>query len=181
MAVAVQLALLVVPGPQDAGTARAEDARDLEAARIARGLRIAPVPLKLAGLDRDAVGLGSYIVNAQSGCNDCHTNPSYASGGDPFQGQGQPKRVNRAGYMAGGRPFGPSLVSPNITPDRNGRPGGMTLAKFLAAMRKGHDPDVPGRLLQVMPWPVFQDMTNHDLRAIYQYLSAIPSVRERSS
>lgn len=26
-----------------------------------------------------------------------------------------------------------------------------------------------------MPWPVFQSMTDRDLRAIYEYLSAIPS------
>jgi hypothetical protein len=24
------------------------------------------------------VGLGSYLVNAAGGCNDCHTNPPYA-------------------------------------------------------------------------------------------------------
>jgi hypothetical protein len=27
-----------------------------------------------------------------------------------------------------------------------------------------------------MPWPDFQDMTEHDLRAIYEYLSAIPCI-----
>lgn len=31
-----------------------------------------------------------------------------------------------------------------------------------------------GPLLQVMPWPVFQSMSDHDLRAIYEYLSSIP-------
>lgn len=35
---------------------------------------------------------------------------------------------------------------------------------------------VDGNLLQVMPWPDFQDMTEHDLRAIYEYLSAIPCI-----
>jgi hypothetical protein len=33
-----------------------------------------------------------------------------------------------------------------------------------------------GDLLQVMPWPNFQNMTDHDLRAIYEYLSAIPCI-----
>jgi hypothetical protein len=174
-AIAVQLVALAAPG---GGAARADAARDREGARVAQGYRIAPVPLNLTGLDRRAVGLGSYIVNAQGGCNDCHTNPSYAPGGDPFQGQ--PKRVNRAGYLAGGNQFGPSLVSPNLTPDENRRPGGMTLAQFLAAIRQGHDPDDPGRLLQVMPWPVYQDMTTFDLWTIYQYLRAIPSIRRAS-
>jgi hypothetical protein len=25
-----------------------------------------------------------------------------------------------------------------------------------------------------MPWPVYQDLTDRDLRAIYEYLAAIP-------
>lgn len=45
--------------------------------RIDIGLRISPVPLKLEGLDRNLVGLGSYILNAQTGCSDCHTQPGY--------------------------------------------------------------------------------------------------------
>ena len=41
----------------------------------------------MKGLNPALVGLGSYIVNAQGGCNDCHTSPSYAPGGNPFTGQ----------------------------------------------------------------------------------------------
>ena len=33
-----------------------------------------------------------------------------------------------------------------------------------------------GNLLQIMPWPVHHNMTDHDLRAIYEYLSAIPCI-----
>ena len=44
-------------------------------------------------------------------------------------------------------------------------------------MRTGRDPDDPATLLQVMPWPVYQDMRFDDLRAIYTYLKAIPSRR----
>ena len=53
---------------------------------------IAPVPLNLRGKNPALVGLGSYLVNAVGGCNDCHTNPPYATGGDPHLGQ--PKVVN---------------------------------------------------------------------------------------
>ena len=28
----------------------------------------------------------------------------------------------------------------------------------------------------IMPWPAFQNMTDHDLREIYEYLSAIPCI-----
>ena len=110
-------------------------------------------------------------MNAQSGCNDCHTWPNYTS--DPFLGE--QKQVNTVNYLAGGRPFGPFLKSANITPDKtSGLPANLTWSKFLAVMRHGTDPDDPSKLLQVMPWPVFQDMSQHDLEAIYAYLSAIP-------
>lgn len=142
--------------------------------RIKRGLAIAPVPLNLKGKNVAFVGLGSYIVNAQGGCNDCHTNPPYAPGGDPFMGQ--PKKVNVARYLAGGTPFGPGLQSANITPRANGLPAGLTFQEFLHLMRTGDDPDEPGEKLQVMPWPVFGQMRWADLRAVYEYLRAVPSI-----
>jgi hypothetical protein len=33
-----------------------------------------------------------------------------------------------------------------------------------------------GSLLQIMPWPAFQNMSDHELQAIYEYLSAIPCI-----
>ena len=154
-----------------------QDQKDPEQSRIQRGYQIAPVPLKLRNRNRALVGLGSYIVNAQSGCNDCHTNPPYQDGGDPFQGQ--PERINTAGYLAGGTQFGP-FTSRNITPDEDGLPAGLTWPEFKRLMRTGHDPDNEhpelGPLLQVMPWPVFRHMTDHDLQAVYEYLRSIPSI-----
>lgn len=156
--------------------ASAAQANSSDESRIKRGYEIAPVPLNLAGRNRALVGLGSYIVNAQAGCNDCHTWPNYAPNGNPYLGQ--PKMVNVEHYLAGGRPFGP-FRSRNITPD----PGStMTeeerYQEFVSIMRTGLDPDFAhpnfGPLLQVMPWSVYQDMTDHDLRAIFEYLQAIP-------
>jgi hypothetical protein len=37
-------------------------------------------------------------------------------------------------------------------------------------------PPFNGDLLQIMPWPAYSHMTEHDIRAIYEYLSAIPSI-----
>jgi hypothetical protein len=121
--------------------------------RIRQGFEIAPVPLDLRRKNRALVGLGSYIVNAQGGCNDCHTAPPYAEGGNPFLGE--PTVVNAAVYLAGGTPFGPTIVSRNITPDENGLPAGLTREEFINTLRTGHDPDEPDQILQVMPWPVF--------------------------
>lgn len=151
--------------------------------RVQKGLDIAPVPLNLAGKNRLLVGLGSYIVNAQAGCNDCHTHPSYAEGGDPFQGQ--QTQVNTAEYLSGGRQFGP-FTSRNLTPGASsGLPADLTLAQFMDVMRHGTDLDQAhtqiSPLLQVMPWPAYSGMTDCDLRAIYEYLRAIPSLPDNAS
>jgi hypothetical protein len=146
-----------------------------EVARVDQGFRIAPVPLKYAHADKYMVGLGSYLVNAIGGCNDCHTNPSYVVGGNPFLGQ--QKKVNSAHYLAGGQLFGP-FVSRNLTPEKNGLPANLTWPQFLQVIRTGidleHKHPKLGPLLQVMPWPTYQSLTDHELLAIYTYLKAIP-------
>lgn len=152
------------------------DGRDFES-RVAVGYDISPVELNLRGRNRLLVGLGSYLVNASGACNDCHTNPPHAPGGDPFQGETE--IINVAQFLAGGRAFGP-IIAPNITPDENGRPAGLTFEQFEAIMRTGRDPDDPARILQVMPWNVYGRMTTLDLRAMYEYLSAIPSLPDNT-
>lgn len=155
---------------------------DSDESRIQQGFAIAPVPLNLHGKNRALVGLGSYLVNAVGDCNGCHAgtagNGQYAAGGDPFQGQ--PQVVNPDAYLAGGNPlFGPFFLPRNLTPDKTGLPeGGASFEEFVGIIRTGVDPDHAhpqfGPLLQVMPWPTFSHMTDHELRAIYEYLSAIP-------
>jgi hypothetical protein len=160
------------------GTAASGD--DETESKIKRGFDIAPVQLNLTGKNRALVGMGSYLVNAVGDCNGCHSGPSgeYAAGGDPFQGQ--PTIVNQAAYLAGGTPlFGPFFIPRNLTPDKTGLPeGGATYQEFLDILRTGIDPDQAhpqfGPYLQVMPWPTFHNMTDHDIRAIYEYLSTIP-------
>jgi len=117
----------------------------------------------------------------------------------PFKGR---ITVNPATYLGGGNDFGPypglqHLYTRNLTPDKTGRPeGGHTLQEFITIMRTGKDYDhlhptctgapngsgscVPapfnGDVLQIMPWPTFKNMSDGDLRAIYEYLSAIPCI-----
>src|SRR4029077_17187392 len=87
---------------------------------IQPGLAISPVTLNLEGKDIELVGLGSYIVNAQGGCNDCHTCPSYAPGHNPIPppifGVGGDGQINAATYLAGGVDFGPPG---NVVPSAN--------------------------------------------------------------
>jgi hypothetical protein len=180
--------VITAHGQSGAGVQQQEAAAEATAAaavdeplEVTIGFRIAPVRLTYKPEQRELVGLGSYIVNAQGACNDCHTNPSYLPGHDPFQGE--PAKVNAANYLAGGTQFGP-FVSRNITPDAKGRPAGLTFEQFLIVMRHGYDfdrahPQIATKL-QVMPWPVYGNMRLHHLRAIYTYLTAIPHAEPAS-
>jgi hypothetical protein len=193
------LAGMLVGSP---GTRADEHGSDSTDSRVRRGLEIAPVPLNLAGKDRGLVGLGSYLVNITSGCDDCHTaspETQFAPGGNPYFGQ--PMVVNQSTYLGGGRDFGPlipgtpHIVSRNLTPDKTGKPvGGRSFAEFREIVRTGVDLDhlhppcsstittgclpkpFDGNLLQIMPWPSFRFFSDHELRAIYEYLSAIPCI-----
>ena len=118
---------------------------------------------------------------------------TYLEGGTDF-GPALPPGFYDPGF---GGYLGPDIISRNLTPDKTGRAeGGRTLSEFKQIMRTGIDldkihptctdisptptpancipPPVDGSLLQVMPWPVFHNMTDHQLTAIYEYLSAIP-------
>ena len=139
-----------------------------------------------------------------NGCHSAGPPSEFANGGNPyflsppFSGK---KKINPATYLGGGRDFGPigsvpHLYSRNLTPDKTGLPeGGRTYEQFVKIMRRGTDfdhvhpnctapgtpancfePPFNGALLQVLPWPIHQNMTHHDLRAIYEYLSAIPCI-----
>jgi hypothetical protein len=187
---------------------KAEDRGEESDSRIEKGFEIAPVHLNLEGKNRALVGLGSYIVNGAGDCNACHSaGPAteFVRGGNPFFGQ--PKKINPATYLGGGRDFGElvpppgigsaHIISRNLTPTpKTGLPeGDHTFEEFLTIMRTGKDFDhlhptctgapnsgcVPkpfdGDLLQIMRWPNFQEMTDHDIRAIYEYLKAIPCIQ----
>jgi hypothetical protein len=141
--------------------AHADSKADTKAEDLAEiGLSIAPVKLTYKPENRELVGLGSFIVNAQADCNGCHTsNPAteYQAGGNPYLKQ-HPTVVNPATYLAGGQDFGPvgggitngnplpgpgpDIISRNLTPDKTGMAaGGTTFAHFLDIMRNGTDYD----------------------------------------
>lgn len=68
-------------------------------------------------------------------------------------------------------------MSRAITPWEDNKPVSLTFAQFRHVLRTGEDPDNPGSVLHVMPWPVYGSMNDGDLRAIYEYLSSIPRSR----
>lgn len=176
LALTAQSAIAAEAPESDSGE-REENALHSDS-RVAVGYQISPVELDLRGKDRALVGLGSYIVNALGACNDCHTEPPFEAGGNPFEGETE--IINTARFLAGGRQFGPivsaltpPVTSTNITPDEDGRPAGLTFEEFDHVMRTGRD---NGRIQLVMPWHVYSKMTRLDMRAIYEYLRAVPSL-----
>ena len=125
---------------------------------------------------------------------------TYMAGGTDF-GPALPFNVPPGlGY---GSYVGPDIITRNLTPDKNGLPEGHTLADFILILRTGVDlekihptctassptptpancipPPVDGSRLQIMPWPVFHNLSDRDIDAIWTYLSAIPCIDNRSS
>jgi hypothetical protein len=197
--------LLTVGGGMMLNAPRAQAQSPNEQLQIQQGMAITPVKLNLSGKDSNLVYYGSYLVNAVGDCNGCHSAgppTEFAMGGNPYFNQ-HPTKVNPATYLGGGRDFGAldpagasaHIISRNLTPDTTGMAeGGNTYDQFVQIMRTGVDMDhmhptcvgtpnpncVPapfdGDLLQIMRWPFFANMTDHELQAIYAYLSAIPCV-----
>jgi hypothetical protein len=200
MFAAIVTAVTLFRSPRAQGQSSTND----QESRTEQGVDIAPAPLHLAEKNRALVGLGSYLVNAVAVCNDCHSagpQTQYVPGGNPFFGQ--PAKLNPATYLGGGQDFGaliptpgsPHIVSRNLTPDKTGLPaGGRRFSEFLQILRTGVDldhlhpmcsstvttnclpPPFEGNLLQIMPWPTLKNLTDDDLRAIYEYLRAIPCI-----
>ena len=71
-------------------------------AKITRGLNIAPVPLDLEGRNRNLVGLGSYIVNAQGAVMIAIPSPTTPPAAIRFSGS-RNKLTRRAIWPVAGR------------------------------------------------------------------------------
>ncbi len=165
----------------------------------------AGIQLDMTDKDPNMVGLGSYIVNVSGDCNGCHTaNPAteYTATGNPYllhPVYNGTKQINAETYLGGGSSFGMfgdvEIISRNLTPDAAGRPEGHTLAEFKQILTTGIDMDhahpscsatittncMPfpfnGDLLQVMPWPNLQNLTDRQITAVYTFLTAIPCLQ----
>ena len=140
-----------------------------------------------------------------NGCHSAGPATEFLPGGNPYFGQ-KPTKINPATYLGGGRDFdmisgppSPHIISRNLTPStKTGLPeGDHTFEEFLTILRTGKDfdalhpkcsatrttncfppfPPFDGDLLQIMPWPIYGNMTDHDIRAIYEYLKAIPCIQ----
>lgn len=148
-------------------------------------------PPVMAEEGRERVEWGKYLVNAVGLCHDCHTPKDkegrlllkeyflaghIAGSWEPVPWDG--RSVIFAGDLtAASGPWG-TAFGKNLTPDRGTGLGEWTEADFIRALRSGVRPNGKG-LSIVMPWPVFTQMTDDDLKAIWTYLQTIPAVKNK--
>ena len=137
---------------------------------LSRLINTAPEPLNEPVAEPDAstaVKRGEYMIKAAD-CSGCHT---------PRGDKGA--HIPGMDY-AGGNPFddgkGGAVTPTNLTPDASGIPY-YDEALFVKAMRTGH---VGARSLSPrMPWWVYKDMTDEDLKSIFAYLRTVKPVEHR--
>jgi hypothetical protein len=148
--------------------------------------------------DAAKVARGRYLVNT-SGCHDCHTpfKPSADGGAEPDMTRmlsGHPESLKMppapmlpegpwlviaaATNTAWSGPWGVSFTA-NLTPDRDTGLGEWTLKNFVDTIRSGRHMGRGRAILPPMPIPVYSQMVDSDLEAIYSYLRTIPSIRNR--
>jgi mono/diheme cytochrome c family protein len=99
------------------------------------------------------IARGAYLAKAAD-CAGCHT---AADHGAPY-----------AGGLGMSSPFG-TIVSTNITPDRQHGIGNYSYEDFARALREGVAPGGK-RLYPAMPYPSFAKITDEDMHALYAFM-----------
>src|SRR5258708_27132928 len=113
----------------------------------------------------DPVKRGAQLVNL-AGCPDCHT--------PQVRGKTVPG-MEVAGGISLSRPWG-SVSAANLTPDASGI-SYYDEALFLEVIRTGQ---VKARALSpIMPFKVYQNLTDDDLKAMFAYLRTLKPVKHR--
>jgi hypothetical protein len=145
--------------------------------------------------DRAQRERGRYLVSI-AGCHDCHTpwkmgptgpgpDMSRMLSGHPEQVKvTQPPALPATGSWqsataltntAFAGPWGVSFTA-NLTPDHSTGLGIWTEEMFVNAIRMGRHMGVSRPILPPMPWPVYRNMTDEDLKAVFAYLRSIPPI-----
>ena len=138
---------------------------------------------------------GEYLVNS-IGCDDCHSPKRMGSNGPEvipelrFSGYPSDRPIQSADPNAikkGWVLFGPDLTSSvgpwgmsfsaNLTSDATGI-GNWKEAQFIKAIREGRLKGIDGNrpMLPPMPWIVYKNLNDDDLKAIFAYLQTTKPV-----
>jgi mono/diheme cytochrome c family protein len=136
---------------------------------------------------------GKYLVSVLA-CNDCHTPKKFGPGGSmqldmtkflsgyvqealpPPPAASGPWMIHTNAHLtAWAGPWGISYTK-NLTPDENTGIGSWSEETFVKAIRTGKHMGVSRPILPPMPWDVYKNLTDADLKAVYAYLRTIPAV-----
>lgn len=139
------------------------------------------------------VARGKYLVSVMA-CNDCHTpfkpgpngpEPDMARflSGHPEQVGALPARQPEGAWLWAGAatntaytgPWGVSYAA-NLTPDANTGLGIWTEDMFIKAIRTGRHMGAARPILPPMPWPVYRNATDEDLKAVFAYLRTLKPI-----
>ena len=142
------------------------------------------------------VSRGAYLVKIM-GCNDCHTPLKMgAKGPEPDMSRmlsGHPHDMAvppppaltppwtvaiAATNTAFAGPWGTSFTF-NLTPDPETGLGNWTEKMFMDAIRTGKHQGIGRPILPPMPWPMYRNATDDDLKAVFAYLRTIPPVKNK--
>ena len=139
---------------------------------------------------------GEHLVTI-GGCNDCHTPKKMTPQGpvpdESLMLSGHPEKmpapdVDRKEMESKGLivtqdltawvgPWGISYAA-NLTPDATGI-GSWQESNFITALREGKFKGMPSarNLLPPMPWQLFKEMSDDEIKAIFAYLKSIKPVK----
>jgi hypothetical protein len=143
------------------------------------------------------IARGKYLVST-SGCHDCHTPFKMGpKGAEPdmtraLSGHPQDLIMPPAPTLPPGPwlvtiaatntayagPWGVSFTA-NLTPDKETGLGTWTERTFIDTIRSGKHMGRGRDILPPMPWPVYRQMTDEDLSAVFAYLQTVPAISNR--
>ncbi|HYC61922.1 MAG TPA: diheme cytochrome c-553 [Thermoanaerobaculia bacterium] len=156
-----------------------------------------PAAGKQVDLQARRVARGKYIVNT-AGCHDCHTpwkvgpkgpepDMTLALSGHPESMKLPPPPKLGDGpwvWAAAGTntafagPWGVSYTA-NLTPDRMTGIGIWTEDIFIKTIRTGRHWGVSRPILPPMPWSVYRNMTDEDLKSVFAYLRTVKPIKNQ--
>jgi len=153
-----------------------------------------PAPSRQDGV---SVERGKYLVSI-AGCHDCHTPWKMGpEGPGPDMSRmlsGHPQDLpieeapaaatfpwlsaTAATNTAFSGPWGVSFTA-NLTPDVDTGIGSWSEEIFVNTIRSGKHWGQSRPILPPMPWPVYRNMTDDDLKSVFAYLQTIPPIHNQ--
>jgi hypothetical protein len=142
------------------------------------------------------IARGDYLVKIMA-CNDCHTpwtmgpqgpepDMTRMLSGHPQDMVMPPAKLAEGPWVWAGAgtntafagPWGVSFTA-NLTPDKETGLGKWSAETFIRALRTGRHEGQGRPILPPMPYPMYRQATDEDLRAVFAYLQSIPPIPNR--